>query len=111
MVVLLQQDWVRTARAKGLSPTRVVLRHGLRNALLPIVTAVGLDFGALMGGAVVTETVFRWPGLGELSVKALLDRDGPVILACVVVTSMAIVAANVIVDALYARLDPRVRSV
>jgi len=89
---------------------RVVVRHGLRNALLPIVTAVGLDFGALMGGAVVTETVFRWPGLGELSVKALLDRDGPVILACVVVTSMAIVAANVVVDALYARLDPRVRS-
>jgi peptide/nickel transport system permease protein len=110
MVVLLQQDWVRTARAKGLSPARVVVRHGLRNALLPIVTAVGLDFGALMGGAVVTETVFRWPGLGELSVKALLDRDGPVILACVVVTSMAIVAANVVVDALYARLDPRVRS-
>jgi peptide/nickel transport system permease protein len=109
MVVLLQQDWVRTARAKGLSPARVVLRHGLRNALLPIVTAIGLDFGALMGGAVVTETVFRWPGLGELSVRALLDRDGPVILACVVVTSMAIVAANVIVDALYARLDPRVR--
>jgi peptide/nickel transport system permease protein len=111
MVVLLQQDWVRTARAKGLSPARVVLRHGLRNALLPVVTAIGLDFGALMGGAVVTETVFRWPGLGELSVKALLDRDGPVILACVVVTSMAIVGANVIVDALYARLDPRVRSV
>ena len=110
VVVLLQQDWVRTARAKGLSPTRVVLRHGLRNALLPIITAVGLDFGALMGGAVVTETVFRWPGLGELSVKALLDRDGPVILACVVVTSMAIVVANVVVDALYTRLDPRVRS-
>ena len=109
MVVLLQQDWVRTARSKGLSPVRVVLRHGLRNALLPIVTAVGLDFGALMGGAVVTETVFRWPGLGELSVKALLDRDGPVILACVVVTSMAIVVANVVVDALYTRLDPRVR--
>jgi peptide/nickel transport system permease protein len=110
MVVLLQQDWVRTARAKGLSPARVVLRHGLRNALLPIVTAVGLDFGALMGGAVVTETVFRWPGLGELSVRALLDRDGPVILACVVVTSMAIIAANAVVDALYTRLDPRVRS-
>jgi peptide/nickel transport system permease protein len=110
MVVLLQQDWVRTARAKGLSTTQVVLRHGLRNALLPIVTAVGLDFGALMGGAVVTETVFRWPGLGELSVKALLDRDGPVILACVVVTSVAIVAANVLVDAVYVRLDPRVRA-
>jgi peptide/nickel transport system permease protein len=110
MLVLLQQDWVRTARAKGLSGWRVVLRHGLRNALVPVVTAVGLDFGTLMGGAVVTETVFRWPGLGELSVKALLDRDGPVILACVVVTSVAIVAANLVVDALYARLDPRVRA-
>jgi peptide/nickel transport system permease protein len=108
MVVLLQQDWVRTARAKGLSPARVVLRHALRNALVPIVTAVGLDFGALMGGAVVTETVFRWPGLGELSVKALLDRDGPVILACVIVSSVMIVGANVLVDAVYARLDPRI---
>jgi peptide/nickel transport system permease protein len=110
MVVLLQQDWVRTARAKGLAGWRVVLRHGLRNALVPVVTAVGLDFGTLMGGAVVTETVFRWPGLGELSVKALLDRDGPIILACVVVTSVAIVGANLLVDALYARLDPRVRA-
>ena len=110
MTGLLQQDWVRTARAKGLSPARVVLRHGLRNALLPLVAAAGLDFGVLLGGAVVTETVFRWPGLGELSVKALLDRDGPVILACVVVTSVAIVAVNVLVDALTTRLDPRVRS-
>jgi peptide/nickel transport system permease protein len=109
MVVVLQQDWVRTARAKGASPARVVVGHALRNALVPIVTAVGLDFGTLMGGAVVTETVFRWPGLGELSVKALLDRDGPIILACVVVTSVAIVGANLLVDAAYARLDPRVR--
>jgi peptide/nickel transport system permease protein len=108
MVVLLQQDWVRTARAKGLSPARVVLRHALRNALVPVVTAIGLDFGALMGGAVVTETVFRWPGLGELSVKALLDRDGPVILACVIASSVMIVGANVLVDAVYARLDPRI---
>lgn len=109
MAVLLQQDWVRTARAKGLSPMRVVLRHALRNALLPITTAAGLDFGALMGGAVVTETVFRWPGLGELSVKATFDRDGPILLACVVVTSVAIVASNLLVDLAYSRLDPRVR--
>lgn len=108
MAVLLHQDWIRTARAKGSPPWRVVLLHALRNALLPVVTAAGLDFGALMGGAVVTETVFRWPGLGELSVKAMLDRDGPVILACVVVTSVAIVAANLAVDALYSRLDPRI---
>jgi peptide/nickel transport system permease protein len=109
MAVLLRQDWVRTARAKGVPPARVVVRHGLRNALLPIATAAGLDFGALMGGAIVTETVFRWPGLGELSVRAVLDRDGPVIIACVIVTSVAIVASNLAVDLIYGRLDPRVR--
>ncbi len=107
MIVLLKQDWVRTARAKGLSPWRVVTRHALRNALVPVVTAVGLDFGALMGGAVVTETVFRWPGIGDLGVKATLDRDGPVLLACVVVTSIAVVASNLVVDLLCERLDPR----
>jgi peptide/nickel transport system permease protein len=109
MLVLLKQDWVRTARAKGLSPSSVIVRHGLRNALVPIVTAAGLDLGALLGGAVVTETVFRWPGLGDLGVHALLDRDGPIILACVVVSSFVVVASNVGVDALYARLDPRMR--
>jgi peptide/nickel transport system permease protein len=109
MRVLLDADWVRTARAKGLPAWRVIARHGLRNALVPIVTAVGLDFGALMGGAIVTETVFRWPGLGELSVKATLDRDGPVILACVIVTSIAIVATNVVVDLVYGVLDPRIK--
>jgi peptide/nickel transport system permease protein len=109
LTVILRQDWVRTARAKGAPPWRVVTLHAVRNALVPIVTAVGLDFGALMGGAIVTETVFRWPGIGQLSVTALLNRDGPVILACVIVTSVAIVASNLAVDLLYARLDPRVR--
>jgi peptide/nickel transport system permease protein len=104
----MQKDWVRTGRAKGLSTARVVVRHALRNAAAPVVTAVGLDFGALMGGAVVTETVFRWPGLGDLSVNAALNRDGPVLLACVVVTSVAVVASNVLVDFLCAVLDPRV---
>ncbi len=110
MVVILQQDWVRTARAKGSAGAwQVLLRHGLRNALVPVATAIGLDFGALMGGAIVTETVFRWPGVGQLSVNALLNRDGPVILACVVVTSIAVVLSNLVVDLLYAGLDPRVR--
>jgi peptide/nickel transport system permease protein len=107
MSVLLQKDWIRTAQAKGLSRPRVVVLHALRNALVPIATAAGLDFGTLMGGAVVTETVFRWPGLGELSVRATLDRDGPVIIACVVLTAIAIVASNVVVDLLCAALDPR----
>jgi peptide/nickel transport system permease protein len=86
----------------------VILRHALRNALVPLVTVVGLDLGVLLGGAVVTEALFRWPGLGALSVQALLDRDGPVIMGTVLVTSTAIVLSNVLVDLLYVALDPRV---
>ena len=110
MCVLLAADWVRTARAKGLPGWRVVVGHALRNGLAPVVTALGLDFGSLMGGAVVTETVFRWPGLGSLSVQATLDRDGPVLAACVIVTAVATTLSNLAVDLAYDRLDPRVRA-
>jgi peptide/nickel transport system permease protein len=110
MSVLLRQDWVRTARAKGAPSWRVVLVHTLRNALVPLLTVVGLDFGALMGGAIVTESIFRWPGLGELSVRATLNRDGPVVLACVVATSLVIVTTNLVVDLLAARLNPTDRT-
>jgi len=110
MIVLLQSDWVRTAHAKGLPPRRVVVVHALRNALGLIVTAVGLDFGALMGGAIVTETVFRWPGLGDLSLHATRNRDGPVVCGCLLVTSIAVVLANVLVDLSYPRIDPRARA-
>jgi peptide/nickel transport system permease protein len=109
MIGLLKQDYVRTARAKGLGEGAVVLRHALRNGLAPLVTVVGLDFGALMGGAIVTETLFRWPGLGRTSVQALLARDGPIIVGAVLVTSTAIVVMSVLVDLAYAVLDPRVR--
>jgi len=109
LITAVKQDHVRTARAKGLGVVRVWLRHALRNALVPLVTLVGLDLGALVGGAIVTETLFRWPGLGALSVTALLDRDGPVILGTVIVSSAGIVLANLLVDASYALLDPRVR--
>jgi peptide/nickel transport system permease protein len=87
----------------------VWLRHALRNALVPLVTLIGLDLGALVGGAIVTETLFRWPGLGALTVSALLDRDAPVIMGTVIVSSAAIVLANLVVDVSYAILDPRVR--
>jgi peptide/nickel transport system permease protein len=107
MIILLASDWVRTARAKGLPAWRVVVIHALRNALTLVATAIGLDFGALMGGAVVTETVFRWPGLGELSLKATLDRDGPVVCGCLLATSLAVVLANVVVDLSYPLIDPR----
>jgi peptide/nickel transport system permease protein len=109
LITSIKQDHVRTARAKGLPMWRVWLRHALRNALVPLVTLIGLDLGALVGGAIVTETLFRWPGLGALSVSALLDRDGPVIMGTVIVSSAAIVLANLLVDLSYAMLDPRVR--
>ena len=105
----LAQDYIRTARAKGLGETAVVLRHALRNALVPIVTIFGLEVGALVSGAIVTETVFRWPGIGSLSVYAMLDRDGPVITGCVLVTSSVVVLASILVDAAYVFLDPRLR--
>jgi peptide/nickel transport system permease protein len=109
MTEILRQDYIRTARAKGASEAAVVLRHALRNGLMPIVTLLGMDLGALVGGAVVTETLFRWPGVGSLSVAALLDRDGPVIVGTVLVTSTAVVACNALVDLLYGALDPRLR--
>jgi peptide/nickel transport system permease protein len=109
MIVLLKQDYVRTARAKGLDEARVVLGHALRNALLPLLTVVGLDLGALMGGAAVTETLFRWPGLGQTMVQGVLDRDGPIILGAVLVSSTAIVLMSVLVDLTYFVLDPRLR--
>lgn len=105
----LSNDYIRTARAKGLGKTAVVVRHALRNAMMPIVTIFGLEVGTLVGGAVVTESVFRWPGLGSLSVNAMLDRDGPVIMGCVVVTSAVVVLSTLAVDLAYAILDPRVR--
>jgi peptide/nickel transport system permease protein len=109
MIVLMKLDYIRTARAKGVGEIAVVLRHALRNALVPLVTVIALDLGALVGGAIVTETLFRWPGIGALSVSALLDRDGPVILGTVLVTSTAIVLSNLLADFAYVALDPRVR--
>jgi peptide/nickel transport system permease protein len=110
MIGQLGQDYVRTARAKGLSRSAVVVRHALRNALMPVVTIIGVDVGTLVGGAIVTETIFRWPGIGSLAVTAMLDRDGPVIMGCVLVTSVAVVVSTMVVDALYTALDPRVRA-
>jgi peptide/nickel transport system permease protein len=104
---LLASDWMRTAYAKGASRTRAVVVHALRNALGPIVTAAALDFGALMGGTIVTEAVFRWPGLGQLSLVATQNRDGPVVCGCLVVTAAAVVVANAAADVVLRRIDPR----
>jgi peptide/nickel transport system permease protein len=109
MIEALREDCVRTARAKGLSERRVVVMHAFRNALGPIVTLVGLDLGVLMGGAIVTEYIFGWPGLGREAVMSIMNLDLPVILGVVLVGSIAIVVANLLVDIAYSWLDPRVR--
>lgn len=110
MIGQLGQDYVRTASAKGLSRAAVLVRHALRNALVPIITILGLEVGTLVGGAIVTESIFRWPGIGSLGVTAMLDRDGPVIMGCVIVTSVAVTLSTLVVDFAYALLDPRVRA-
>lgn len=108
MLEVLQADYVRTARAKGVSERTVIYRHALRNALIPIVTIIGLQFGNLLGGAVLTETVFAWPGLGRLLVDAIGFRDYPVIQGAVLVITVGFVLVNIAVDVLYAWLDPRI---
>jgi peptide/nickel transport system permease protein len=102
-------EYVTVAWAKGLGEPAVVLRHALRNALIPVVTVIGLDFGALLGGAIITETVFAWPGVGNLVVKAIGQKDFPVVVGCVTMLAVVFITINVIVDLLYGYLDPRVR--
>ncbi|MGH7335299.1 MAG: ABC transporter permease [Candidatus Rokuibacteriota bacterium] len=106
---VLQEDYIQTARAKGLGMGGVIGKHTLRNSAIPIVTLVGLEAGQLIGGAVITETIFAWPGLGRLTVQALLNRDFPVVLAAVSFTSIVYTLLNLIVDLAYGWLDPRVR--
>jgi peptide/nickel transport system permease protein len=105
----LSQDYVRTARAKGLSESVVVYRHALRNALNPVLTVVGLQFGSLLAGAIVTETIFGWPGLGRLTLSAISNRDYALVQGCILAIGLTYVAVNLVTDALYAVADPRMR--
>jgi len=105
----LNEDYIRTARAKGLSERLVVWRHAMRNALLPVITLLGLQLGVLLGGAVITEVVFSWPGLGQLTIESIQRRDYPVVQACVLVISLAYVVVNTLTDLVYGWLDPRIR--
>jgi len=109
MLAALREDYVRSARAKGAPERRVVLVHALRNALVPVTTVAGLQAGGLLAGAIITETIFAWPGLGRLTVQALLNRDFPVVLAAVFFISLMYTLVNLAVDLLYGWLDPRVR--
>jgi ABC-type dipeptide/oligopeptide/nickel transport system permease component len=109
MLEELSADYIRTARAKGLSTAAVLFRHGLRNALIPIITILGLQFGTLLAGTIVTETIFSWPGIGRLTVQAISARDYPLLQGCILVISLSYVLVNLLTDAIYSVVDPRVR--
>ncbi|MEV0084555.1 ABC transporter permease [Saccharopolyspora sp. NPDC050642] len=110
LIEVLGSDFIRTARAKGLGPVGVVFSHGLRNASLPVVTVIGLEVGSLLGGAILTEQVFSWPGIGRLTVEAIANRDFPLVQATVLFFAATFVLVNLLVDLSYSLLDPRVRT-
>ncbi|MDH7514446.1 MAG: ABC transporter permease [Bacteroidota bacterium] len=109
MLDVIQQDYIRTARAKGLGEISVIGKHALRNALIPVVTLFGLSFPFLLGGAVIVETVFAWPGMGKMTVDAIFTRDYPMIIATTLVSGTMVIAGNLLADILYALIDPRIR--
>jgi peptide/nickel transport system permease protein len=109
LLEVLGEDYIRAAQARGLSHFSVIMRHGLPNAALPIITVLGMQLGALLAGAVITETIFSWPGIGQLTIDAIQKRDYPVVQACVLLISLTYVAVNLLTDLAYAALDPRVR--
>lgn len=110
MLEIMQQDYIRTARAKGLSNRVVILKHALKNALIPVITVVGLQIGLLFGGAILTETVFAWPGVGRLMIDSIRAKDTPVVQGGVIFTASIFVIINLLVDILYAYVDPRVKA-
>ena len=108
MLEVLGQEYIRTARAKGVRDLTVILKHALKNAAIPVITVIGLDLGTLLGGAVITETIFAWPGVGRLAIQAIANRDYPVVQAAVFVLATIFVLINFLVDVLYSYVDPRV---
>ena len=109
MLEELSSDYVRTARAKGLPERAVLFRHAFPNALIPVITIVGLQFGTLLAGTIVTEMIFSWPGIGRLSVQAIQSRDDPLLQGCILVIALSYVAVNLLTDVVYSLVDPRVR--
>jgi ABC-type dipeptide/oligopeptide/nickel transport system permease component len=110
MLEELGQDYIRTARAKGLSESRVVYRHALRNALIPVLTVVGLQFGSLLSGAIVTETIFSWPGIGRLTLSAISNRDYSLVQGCILAVGLTYVAVNLLTDIAYTLANPRMHT-
>ena len=109
MIEELSADYVRTARSKGISESGVLFRHALRNALIPVITIVGLQFGTLLAGTIVTESIFSWPGIGRLAVQAIGARDYPLLQGCILLIAVSYVVVNLLTDLIYAVVDPRVR--
>jgi dipeptide transport system permease protein len=109
MLEVLREDYVRTARAKGLSRSRVVIVHALRNALIPVITVIGLQVGTLLAGAILTETIFSWPGIGKWLVEAIHRRDYPVVQGGILMSATIIILVNLLVDLLYGVVNPRIR--
>jgi peptide/nickel transport system permease protein len=109
MLEVLSKDYIRTAQAKGLKKRVVVVKHALRNALMPVITMVGIQFGAMLGGAVVTETVFAWPGVGRLVINAITQRDFPLVQGGVLMMALIFTVVNLLVDVCYALVNPRIR--
>jgi peptide/nickel transport system permease protein len=109
LLEVIHQDYIRTARAKGLSEALVIGKHALRNALIPIITLLGLSLPFLLGGAVIVETVFSWPGMGKLTIDAIFARDYPLIIGCTLVSGVMVILGNLLADILYAFIDPRIR--
>jgi peptide/nickel transport system permease protein len=109
MLEEIQQDYIRTARAKGLPEYVVFFRHALRNGLLPVITILGLQAGALLAGAIITESVFAWPGLGRLTVQAINARDYPLLQGCILTIALSYILINLLTDAIYSVVDPRIR--
>jgi peptide/nickel transport system permease protein len=110
MLEELSQDYIRTARAKGLPEHVVIYRHALRNAIIPVMTLVGLQFGALLAGAIVTETIFSWPGIGRLTISAISNRDYALVQGCILAVGLTYVLVNLLTDVLYTVANPRIRS-
>jgi len=108
MLEILRQDFIRTERAKGLSERTVIYKHALRNAMVPVVTVIGLNFGLLLSGAILTETVFSWPGVGRLVVDSVYARDYPLVIGCILIFSLVFVIVNLITDIMYTYIDPRI---
>jgi peptide/nickel transport system permease protein len=108
MLEILRQDFIRTERAKGLSERKVIYKHAIRNAMVPVVTVIGLNFGLLLSGAILTETVFSWPGVGRLVIDAVYARDYPLVIGCILVFALVFVIVNLITDLLYTYIDPRI---